>query len=67
MVNHYQYVLFTVVGGRYLHNQVNRYLCESSSWYFCGLQLILVTLHLHPFTRGTAVYMAMYVFIILGQ
>ena len=55
-----------VVDGRLLHDQVNRYLCKSSSWYLHSLQLILVYLHLLPSAQGTAAYMALYVFYHFG-
>ena len=35
---------------------------QSSPQYLCGLQLILVRLHVLPLTQGTVVYMGLYVF-----
>ena len=56
MVNYHQYVLIVIIGGRQLHNQVSRYLSESSPWYLSHLQLILVSLHLLPLTQRATVY-----------
>ena len=62
MINHHQYVITVIVGGRQLHNQVSKYLSKCSPWYLSHLQLILVSLYLLPLTQGATVYMGLNVF-----